>query len=338
MKLKELGEFAFIDRFCCPLGPVATGAAGSMSVGIGDDCAVLPRNDVQSYLVTTDLLVEGTHFLSAAVSPDDLGYKALAVNLSDIAAMGGTPLYAFLSLALPRELELSWVEKFFAGFGELARESQTVLFGGDTTKSINGIVINLAIVGEIETARIKFRSGAAVGDVLCVTDYLGDSGGGLEVVLRGLPHNDLNTTLLRRHYRPRPELVVGRWLAQHSAVHAMIDVSDGVDSDVQRIMSQSSCGAELDLDALPCSEELLEFCRLHQLDSAKIAAAAGEDYCLLLAVEPSALTDLQAKFSRSFHRALFPIGRCTDHTHGLRYLRSGTPTPLSAHGYDGFKT
>ena len=183
MKVTEIGEFGLIRRFSPPfLAPLAAG-----ELGIGDDCAVLPLPDGSVLLATTDMLVEDIHFLRRAIPPADLGWKSLAVNLSDIAAMGGSPHAAFLSLALPRDVEVEWVDSFFAGLKELAEESGTELLGGDTTRSPERVVVNIAVLGGARPDRVKLRSGARPGDAVCVTGFLGDSGGGLELVYQNIP-------------------------------------------------------------------------------------------------------------------------------------------------------
>jgi thiamine-monophosphate kinase len=333
VKVTEIGEFGLIRRFSPPF--LASLAAGEL--GIGDDCAVLPQADGTVLLATTDMLVEDVHFLRRAIPPADLGWKSLAVNLSDLAAMGGAPHAAFLSLALPREVEVEWVDGFFAGLRELADATGTELLGGDTTSSPDRIVVNIAVLGSARPERVKLRSGARPGDAVCVSDFLGDSGGGLALVLAGSTPADADeAVLLRAHNRPRPHLAEGTWLAARPEVRAMMDVSDGVDSDLRRIGERSHCGARVDLARLPVSPALARVGARRKWDVDRLAAAAGEDYCLLLAVDPGALEALAAGFVAAFGRPLAVIGAITGEPEAVRYERAGREAVLHGHGFDHF--
>ena len=202
--LKDLGEFALIRRFT----PLFSANIPPGVEGIGNDCAVIPRNERTSFLVTTDLLIENTHFIKNQISAVDLAFKALSVNLSDIAAMGGKPCYAFLSMALPVDTPVKWIDSFMSSFAKLAERENLLLLGGDTTRSTL-ITINVLIIGEAETAYIKRRSQAVPGDVICCTGNLGDSGGGLKILLEQLPQNRVAKELIETHFRPHPQLAEG---------------------------------------------------------------------------------------------------------------------------------
>jgi len=333
VKVTELGEFGLIRRFSPPF----TAALAAGELGIGDDCAVLPQPDGTMLLVTTDMLVEDVHFLRRAIAPADLGWKSLAVNLSDIAAMGGTPHAAFLSLALPRDVEVEWVDAFFAGLKELADATGTELLGGDTTRSPERVVVNVAVLGRAAAGRVKLRSSARAGDVACVTGFLGDSGGGLELVVAGRgATGDDESALLRAHNRPRPHLAEGVWLAGRPEVTAMMDVSDGIDSDLRRIGERSRCGARVDLDRLPVSPQLARVGARLGWDVTRLAAAAGEDYCLLLAADPGGVAGLAGEFAAVFGRPLVAIGTFTGEPEAVRYEVGGKEANLAGHGFDHF--
>lgn len=332
MKLKDLGEFNLIRRFASHW----TGSILPAQVeGIGDDCAVIPKSDGNAYLVTTDLLIENVHFLKSKISPQDLGYKALAVNLSDIAAMGGMPLYAFLSLALPPDLDVSWIDAFFDGFNELAAKEHVFLLGGDTTRSLSDITINVLVVGEISLAHIKRRSNALPGDIICCTGHLGSSGAGLRVLLQDLPLNAITLPLVQEHHRPRPHLKEGQWLAKQQAVHAMIDISDGISSDIQHIAEQSDCGAMIDLDALPMTAQLSQAASSFGWNPQELALSAGEDYSLLLTVAPQIYDQLQKDFFAHFHQPLFKIGTIIEQKQ-IVYRKNQQPISISFKGFDHF--
>ncbi len=235
MKLSAIGEFGFIHRISPPFLKNLPNAV----VGIGDDCAVLPWKENESLLVTTDMLIEDIHFIRSKISPRDLGYKSLAVNLSDIAAMGGTPESAYLSLGIPKYFDVEWMDDFYTGLHELAESERVHLLGGDTTKSPTHLVINITVLGKANPRLIKYRSTAKQDDIICVTDFLGDSGGGLKCLLENKLFGDDVMYLIQRHHRPRAHIAEGIWLAMQEGVHAMMDVSDGIDSDLHRIMERS---------------------------------------------------------------------------------------------------
>ena len=234
--LSDLGEFGLIgrirERFRVPEGVT----------GIGDDCAVLPQRSGRDTLVSTDMLIEGTHFLRADIPPYRLGWKSAAVNISDIAAMGGSPTATFLSVALPADLEAGWMEEFLRGYAELSGRFGAALLGGDTTASPDRICINVAVIGECPCGAARLRSLAREGDLVCVTGCLGDSAGGLKAILEGVERDADVQTLIDRHYLPLPRVAEGLRLAATPGVHAMMDISDGIGSDLQHILDASSGG------------------------------------------------------------------------------------------------
>lgn len=332
MKLKDLGEFGLIEK----IKEQFSSLIPDNIEGIGDDCAIIHQEGRESLLITTDLLIEGVHFLKKDISPFELGHKSLAVNISDIAAMGGTPRYAFLSIAFPTDLENSWLKSFFDGLYDLGKKHGILLLGGDTTKSLQGIVINIALIGEAPQQMIKRRSAAKSGDLICVTDFLGDSGAGLDIILKKTLRTNLEEHLVKRHYIPRPHIEEGKWLGKIADVHAMMDVSDGIDSDLKRIMDQSSCGVEISLEKLPLSPELIKYTTCHSLSPYEFAASSGEDYCLLFTLEPNALEQTQNDFEKEFKRPFYVIGKINPEK-TFKYFLHGKLTQLQKIGFDHFK-
>lgn len=330
MKLKDLGEFGLIHRFT----PFFSSHLSPDIEGIGDDCAIIPFQKELSYLITTDLLNEDVHFIKSKVKPQDLGYKSLAVNMSDIAAMGGEPLYAFLSLGLPLETSVEWVDEFFLGFRQLADPFHVLLLGGDTTRNEN-IIINISVIGVMPTANIKRRSQAQTGDIICCTGYVGDSGAGLKVLLEELPHHALTQSLVQAHVRPRPHIEEGVWLSRQSAVHAMIDISDGIASDIQRIMEASHCGAHIKVEKLPLSTELKQTCQQFGWQAEHLALTAGEDYGLLVTIDPHAFPNLQRAFLQQFQRPLFQIGTI-EASNAIEYTLNDKLFSLKGNGFNHF--
>ena len=275
MKLSELGEFGLIERIRARF-PAPQGATG-----IGDDCAVLMQQNGLEGLVSTDMLIEGTHFLRDDITPYQLGWKSAAVNLSDIAAMGGRPKATFLSLALPPDLDVEWVDEFLRGYGELSARFDTALLGGDTTASPDRICINVTVLGESPAWKSHRRSDARPDDLICVTGTLGDSAAGLKAILEGVERDDDVQALIERHYLPVPRVAEGLELAANHQVHAMMDISDGLASDLNHILEASGLGAEIKMEDIPLSLALKRVCKRYGWDPISLSVGGGEDYELL---------------------------------------------------------
>ncbi len=282
--IRSGGEFGFISEIR-KMFPEKTSIKG-----IGDDCAILPQRAGLSTLMSTDMLVEDIHFILSKTDPFRLGWKSLAVNLSDMAAMGGKPVASLLSLALPSNLPAGWLERFMEGYRDISARYDTVLAGGDTSSSKDRLFISVTVVGECPEGGALTRAGARPGDLVCVTGILGESAAGLDIILGGGARNEEDLRLVRRHFMPEPRVREGQLLASVPGVHSMMDLSDGVASDIRRIMEESSVGAEMD------SRNPAYFGE-HALDG-------GEDYELLFTVDPSAQKSLPVEH--------FVIGKITD--------------------------
>ncbi len=334
MKLEDIGEFGLIDR----IRPGFSENLPPSIMGIGDDCAVIKQEGNSSLLVTADLLIQDVHFLVERISAFELGYKSLAVNLSDIAAMGGEPESAFLSIGLPEEIEIEWLDQFFSGIRDLSKSSGTAVAGGDTTHSGQGIIINFTVIGNAGPDRIKYRSAAEPGDLICVTGNLGDSGGGLIALLADMDENSSSElkALVRAHHMPRPHLEEGKLLASEEGVHAMLDLSDGVDSDIRRIMESSGVGAGIEIEKLPVSPELRDACSRYGWNQYELAAAGGEDYCLMCTAAPESYESINKRFRKAFGRDLHNIGRITG-TGELEYTDKKGRVKLTRRGWDHFR-
>jgi thiamine-monophosphate kinase len=333
MKITDIGEFDFIERISSHMKqPLPIGITG-----IGDDCAVIAETNERSLLITTDALVEDTHFLKDQIKAKDLGHKLLAINLSDIAAMGAIPHSAFLTMCLPTDLEIEWIDDFILGFKKIAERYNVLLLGGDTTQSPQKIFMNLSVLGHAHPNQIKYRSTAKSGDLICVTDNLGDSGGGLNIVLQKLeyflnksPESSAHAQhLLHRHYLPEPCIEQGKFLAQQSVVHAMMDLSDGLHSDIQRIMKSSNCGAVLFMDKFPISAPLERTSQQLGWNARELAATGGEDYALLFTADPSHFAQLAETYFNKFNQKIYPVGEITTELNKLQYLMNGKPVSIS---------
>ena len=334
MKLSDIGEFGFIKEIAAPFFEHLS----ENITGIGDDCAIIPLSESESQIVTTDMLIENTHFIFDKITAFELGQKSLAVNLSDITAMGGTPTSAFISLGIPDTVSLEWLKEFYEGLSFLAKQSKTPILGGDTTKSTCGLIINIAVLGKVDNTKVKMRSGARPGDLICVTDTLGDSACGLNFILKKLAiRTPAERAMFQAHNLPRPHLAEGAFLSQQEGVSTMIDVSDGIDSDLKRIMERSEVGAKIILEHIPLSDSLTHICDEYQWDALRFAVTGGEDYCLLCTINKNAYSDIQKVYKKTFHRDLYIIGEINT-SNTLTYLKNGREFHFDHSGYDHFKS
>ncbi len=244
--------------------------------GIGDDCAVLRPPAGHELVVTTDLMLEGTHFRRDWHPPDSVGYKCLARGLSDIAAMGAEPMAAFLSLGLPRDVRERGVDGFLHGFMRLAKQYGVTLAGGDIAESKGGIVADIMLVGSVPRGKAVLRSGARPGDIIYVTGALGESAAMLEQLMRR-GKKAAKDGPASRHFYPDPRLEVGRYLRERKLATSMIDLSDGLSTDLEHICKESECGANIVADLVPMATGV----------GSRIALDGGEDYELLFTANPS---------------------------------------------------
>ena len=284
MELKKIGEFGLINS----IARLAPGAPADIIRGIGDDAAVIALDKTRRLLFTTDTLIESIHFETSFTSPYLLGKKSLAVNLSDIAAMGGTPHSFVVSLSIPPGVTYEFIKKFYAGIYAQAKKFNVSLVGGDTTASPDKLVITISLLGAARAGEVIYRHGARTGDAIYVTGFLGDSALGLSLLKKKKAGSSLNY-LVKRHLDPVPRVAQGREIARRSVASSMIDVSDGLLADLRHILDESGVGARLRLDQVPLSPR---YCKTLQRGSADYYSAAlcgGEDYELLLTVPPGKL-------------------------------------------------
>lgn len=334
MNLKEIGEFGFIKKISkgCLIRP------DTIIKGIGDDAAAFVTEPDYLALITTDLLVERIHFLREALSGFDLGYKSLAVNLSDIAAMGGTAREAFVSIAIPEDCQLDYLEEIYNGIKNLAAKFDVNVLGGDTTGSKIDLIINIVVYGIVSKKELLCRDAARPGDIIFSTGFLGDSRAGLHLILNKIAADtEALTSLLKAHRVPEPHLREGRFLARQRGVHAAIDTSDGLSSDLGHIVEESRVGARLFADKIPVSQALKDFCDRFDFDPIDYALAGGEDYTLLCTTAPPSANRITNAFEKEFNRPLFKIGEITAEKQITLLYPDGSTKPLSPTGWDHFK-
>lgn len=297
-KLSSLGEFGLINR-------ISAGVDNGVGVitGIGDDAAVTELTDGMQLLVSTDMLLEDRHFRTLWHDPQRLGAKSLAVSISDIAAMGGIPRWALLSIAFPGKLPVGFVDQFMLGFLDVARKYGVSLIGGDTCSSKSGIVVSVTIMGEQYPGLVVRRSGASAGDQIWVSGTLGDAALGL-ALLEGdrrfsgagaegdsvallLGGDEVVSLLAGRLLDPQPRVLLGQALAASGLVTAMIDVSDGILADFGHIAEQSCVGGEIVVERLPVSERFRQTVARVSPFPFDLLLSGGEDYELAFTAKPS---------------------------------------------------
>jgi thiamine-monophosphate kinase len=337
MTIRQLGELGLIRR----LRDASSSLHGpGVITGIGDDAAVLAPTPGSVLLATTDLVVEDVHFRRASASPRDIGWKAMAVNLSDIAAMGGIPRWALVALALPASAAVEDVEACYAGMREAAAPHGVAIVGGDTSSSPGGWVINVTLLGE-HGGTPRLRSMARPGDAIAVTGTLGRSAAGLADLGRApgsVPGLGASAAAELRavHLRPTARVAEGAWLGAHPAVHALMDCSDGLATDLGHICRESGVAARIALDRLPISPAVLEAGRVLGGDPIAWATGGGEDYELLLTCEVGAASALVEGLRDATGTSLTVIGEIDRGAPGVVWIdASGTAVAVPA-GYEHF--
>lgn len=328
--MNRRGEFDFIRGI---QSGCITSAEGVV-LGIGDDAAAYKQEHDQLGLMTTDMLVEGVHFLRNTLSGAELGHKALAVNLSDIAAMGGTPTDAYISLAQPSDCEDLYIDEFYKGMKSTAARFSVNLLGGDTTRSPNGLIINIALRGIVPEHEMLRRDAALPGDVIFCTGPLGDSQAGLEQMLNGEnPAPQFRTA----HICPTPQIEEGRWLASETSCKAAIDISDGLSSDLGHIAEASHLGFQLQGNRIPISPALKAWCIKQGKDPLQLALHGGEDYILAGTLPAKDAASTANLFEHTFSRPLHFIGVMTASLEREWVDTDGHNIPLPPKGWDHFK-
>ncbi len=311
-------------------------APADLQKGIGDDCAVVRKNTGVFSLFTIDTLVESVHFDLAWHPPELLGRKALSVNVSDIAAMGGVPRFVLLSLAVPEKCDKQSLEHFINGFTAALDEYQVSLAGGDTVRSLEGLMVSVTVCGEVSEKNIVYRSGAEPGDMVWVSGPLGDAAAGLNLCRRGTSTQDPKwRKLIMAHLDPKAQVNLGPLLGESGLVHAMMDISDGLATDLAHICSESGTGAEINAGKIPLSERMQEAAAFLSGSPLEYALKGGEDYELLFTCPPENGKALQSLVREKTGRDIFHVGRIT-RTKGVLLVQEGKKVDVGFQGYDHF--
>lgn len=330
--LRDLGERGLIRR----IRDRASSATDGLLLGIGDDAAAVRSRD-PILLLTTDTLVEDVHFRRATTTLHEIGAKALAVNLSDIAAMGGEPRFALLALAAPGSLTVAETDDLIAGILEVAARHEVTLIGGDTCAAPDRLVLTVTLVGGVDGPPVS-RRGARPGDLICVTGTLGASAAGLAA----LEHDPASlpigfaAAVLEAHRRPSPRIAEGRLIRASGSATAMIDLSDGLATDLGHIAAESGVGARVSLPALPISEATRAVAAALGHDPWAWAVSGGEDYELLFTARPGEARELARRVAAATGTPVTIIGEIDPASAGVRFLdEAGTPVAVRP-GFEHF--
>lgn len=317
-----MGEFGLIHHVTRSLLKDST-----VITGVGDDCAVVDIAG-ETWYFSTDAAIESIHFSRDIATPYDIGWKSAAAALSDIAAMGGTPRFVLLSLAIPEDMKLSDIEQLYSGITDIVHLMHAVIIGGDTTRSVNGLFLDFCVIGTNGQGRCLLRSGSQPGDLIAVTGYPGDSAGGL----LALQNNITAPELCQAHLHPMPRCVESQWLSQQRGVHAMIDLSDGLLQDCGHLSEASNLGFHIESSVLPVSTYLQSYADDLKVDPLDLVMTGGEAYELIFTVSPGSATKIQRQFEVQFNLPLSIIGKTTKSWTGVK-VNGVVPEKT---GYDHF--
>ncbi len=330
--LGEIGEFGLIER----IRGRCRYQDEDIVVGIGDDCAVLRRGNILE-VITTDCLVEGSHYRDGWLTMSDVGWKALAVNVSDIAAVGGTPKHALVTLFIPDSMSIKDIDDLYDGLDACCKSVDVAIVGGDIVRTEGPFAISVTLAGNCERDELVLRSGARPGDLLVVTGWLGEASIGLHY-LRSGKSDDLSESARRcieRFRRPVPRLSESRTIISRLSPTAMIDLSDGLLSDLWHVLEASGVGARLDADSIPIGQGVLDFFGSDEEALSK-AISGGEDYELLFTI-PSSMGDNLEKVEQEINLKLTCIGEITKKGESVKLRKGGLEHPLERGGFDHFK-
>lgn len=331
MKLKDLGEDALIDIITAA-HPPKTGSG--VEKAIGDDTSVTKiEGSPSSLLVTTDTLVEGLHFDDSYSTPKLLGRKLLSVSLSDIAAMGGRAKYFLISLTLSPDTDDDYVRELYRGLNERAEEAGAVLIGGNTTSTGGAKVLTSTVIGEVDSSKVVYRSGALASEDIYMTGTIGDSALGLKMLRDG--QGEVYKEAVSRHLDPTARLQAGALLGERSLATSMLDISDGLIKDLSRLTKENGIGAELIVELLPLSSDGAEYIGLNP-EAYELLLAGGEDYELLFTANKGKAKEI-ADLSQELDLSITRIGETTCGKEVVITDKNKKPIKIERKGFEHFK-
>lgn len=344
--ISQLGEFGLIERIkkIVDIRVDDSTIHDNLIKGIADDTAVFKPSLSKLQLFTTDAMVEGIHFDLTYTSLAHLGWKAIVSNISDVAAMCGEPRYATVTLCLPQKISVEMVEEFFRGAVSACKKYSCLIVGGDTTATVGNMMVSISLIGEVDPEKVTYRSGAKVGNYICVSGHLGGSHAGLKILLREKskyleeseqfsPNLEPYKIAVEKYLLPKPRLDIAKIISESIKVNAMIDISDGLASEVHHICNNSDVGADIWEHNIPVHTNSQKIAGEFSENVIDYALYGGEEYELLFTLSDSEYEKLE-----TLTADITIIGRITDKSNGINFIReSGEREPLQFNGWDHFK-
>ncbi len=344
--IKQVGEFGLINliKNIIDIQTDSSNLKSDLLMGISDDAAVFIPTPGKVQIFTTDAMVEGVHFDLTYSSMKHLGWKAMASNISDIAAMGGEPRYAMITLCLPQKISVEMVEEFYTGAVFACKKYNTLIVGGDTCAALGGMVISVSLIGEADQQKLVYRNGAKVGDLICVSGTLGTAHAGLKVLIREkrsflennesfTPKLELYKQALEKYLMPKPRLDIAKLLTEKVHINSLIDISDGLASEIHHLCKNSGVGAEIWEHNIPIDNIGRHIAEEFSENIIDYSLYGGEEYELLFT-----LTDDNYSKLESLTSDVTILGRIVDASKGISFIREqGEREELSPHGWDHFK-
>ncbi len=329
-----MAEFDLIERIRKAIGPPGHGTL----VGLGDDAAVY-KPPGQLELLTCDAFVEGVHFRRDYATFEEIGAKCMVANVSDVAAMGGFPARAVLSICVPPDMTDEDVDALYRGALHVCRRYGAEVVGGDTVSSPSGLVVSVALTGSVDRDHVVTRAGAVVGDAVVVTGELGGSEAGLRALAQGLPQEGGVRDAMRRHLMPTARIAEAQALIEVATPHAMIDVSDGLSSDAWHIAEESNVGIALDADRIPLAPCALDVAERLGVDPIELALASGEEFELVVAIPKNEVERTAEHVEAVTGTGVTCIGEVVGAKRGCTLVRrDGVADPLERGGYEHLTT
>lgn len=335
MKVSELGEFNLIKEIK-DLVNKKQGRSAKIDAGIGDDAAAVEAPAARKLLLSTDTMVENVHFNKAYATGEDIGYKAMTANISDIAAMAGVPEYALVTLGLKKTTDIEFIKDVYRGLLDAAWSHKILIVGGDLTKSAT-MFITVALTGKVEESMIRLRSGAEPGQAIMVTGNLGASGAALKLLKAGgRPGHEIPEEIIERHLRPSPRIIEAR-LAAANGARAMQDISDGLVADLRHICEASKVGAKIYLDRLPIFPEAKRLPSITSREAVRLALTGGEDYELIITAPIGKYRKIKAEVEAKTNTDITLIGEITGKVGRVEIIEpNGRQFKQRRAGYDHF--
>ncbi len=319
MELKETGEFGLIELIRKKIYT----RDKRVILNIGDDAAILRSSGSKLLVFTMDTLMEKVHFDLKYCSFKDVGWKSMSANLSDVAAMGGTPLAGLVSLGIPQGVKVEEIMALYSGMKTLCSSFRCPIVGGDVFFSKNALIITVALLGEVEKNRFKTRAGARAGDLIFVTGDLGGAEAGLKFLMKysGKKKHLFKSSATKKHLSPYPRIREAKLLVRNLKISSMIDISDGLSSDLHHICEENAVGALIYADKIPISQETIRSCKLLNLSPLNTALSSGEEYELLFTLNPRDEKNLRKVVRGKFKISL--IGKIVKKEKGVKILGQG---------------